>query len=57
MIFISGRFAGPIFADKPVDFAGLQRQIDIAQRRDAAEGFRDTDQFEQGRQAAPAVSV
>ena len=35
--FHRGGFARPVFADQAVNFAGLQRHIDILQRRDAAE--------------------
>ena len=35
--FHGGGFAGPVFADKTVNLAGMERHIDILQRRDAAE--------------------
>ena len=36
------RLAGPILADQPVNFAGLEREADIFQRQHATEMLRDT---------------
>ena len=41
-------FAGAVFADETMDLAGVQREVDTAKRLDAAEGFRDASQFEDG---------
>jgi hypothetical protein len=43
------RFAGAVFADEAVDFARTEREIDIAQRVNAAEGLRDAAHLEKRR--------
>ena len=41
-------FSRAVFADETMDLAGEQREIDPAKRLDAAEGFGDPSQFEDG---------
>ena len=43
--------AGAVLADETMDLAGGEREVDPAQRLDAAEGLRDPVQFEDGRAA------
>ena len=40
--------AGAVFADETVDLAGGKREVDPAERLDAAEGLGDLLQFEDG---------
>ena len=40
--------AGAVLADETVDLAGGEREVDVAQRLDAAERLRDAVQFEEG---------
>jgi hypothetical protein len=40
------RLAGAVLADETMDLAGLEHEADIAQGRDAAEGFRDAQKLD-----------
>ena len=43
------RFAGAVFAEQDVDFAGVERQVDAVERDDAGKRFPDAAHLEDGR--------
>src|SRR5262249_35351617 len=43
------RLAGAVLADQAMDLAGLELEVDVAQRRHTAEGLRDRDHGQAGR--------
>ena len=45
-----GRLARTVFPDQAVHLSGLERQIDIAKRMDAAEALRNAGHLKEGRQ-------